>query len=212
MPKSEIDPTKVKRKLMEVFGEDMHARRVLALSNVTTGALGVHAIGLGLAGAESLNLKHAIKQVDRLLSNSGLDVWKFFESWVPFVLAQRKEAIVALDWTDFDSDGQSTIALHLITDRGRATPLVWKTVNKSELGSILVTRETGETRPPKDWASPNGRAIRLRNARVTHKKSHSRRGGLRTRSENERGLVPGHERSSRIRNCNHQAIRSPLHH
>ena len=74
MPKREIDSTKVKRKLMEVFGEDMHARRVLSLSNVTTGALGVHAIGLGLAEAESLNLKHAIKQVDRLLSNSGLDV------------------------------------------------------------------------------------------------------------------------------------------
>jgi hypothetical protein len=52
---------------------------------------------------------------------------------VPFVLARRKEAIIALDWTDFDSDGQSTIALHLITDHGRATPLVWKTVNKNEL-------------------------------------------------------------------------------
>ena len=52
---------------------------------------------------------------------------------MPFVLAQRKEAIVALDWTDFDSDGQSTIALHPITDHGRATPLVWKAVNKSEL-------------------------------------------------------------------------------
>ena len=206
------------------------ARRVLSLSNATTGALragalGVHAIGLGLAEAESLNSKHAIKQVDRLLSNSGLDVWELFESWVPFVLAQRKEAIVALDWTDFDSDGQSPIALHLITDRGRATPLVWKTVNKSELkenrnayedqgiarclevaphdlkltlladrgfadqklydlldrwgvshvircrGSILVTRETGETRPAKDWVSPIGRAIRSRNASVTHKRS-----------------------------------------
>jgi hypothetical protein len=41
--------------------------------------------------------------------------------------------VVALDWTDFDHDGQSTIALHLITDHGRATPLVWKSVYKSEL-------------------------------------------------------------------------------
>ena len=67
-------------------------------------------------------------------------MWKLFESWVPFVLAQRKEAIVALDWTDFGSDGQSTIALHLITDHGRATPLVWTTVNKifSHLGTWLV--------------------------------------------------------------------------
>ena len=98
-----------------------------------SGALGVHAIGLGLAEAEGLNSKHAIKQVHRLLSNQGIDVWELFESWVPFVLAERKDAVVALDWTDFDSDGQSTIALHLITEHGRATPLVWKTVNKSEL-------------------------------------------------------------------------------
>jgi hypothetical protein len=230
MTRGTIDSTKVKGKLMEVFGEDMHARRVLSLSNATTGALragalGVHAIGLGLAEAESLNSKHAIKQVDRLLSNEGLEVWKLFESWVPFVLAQRKEAIVALDWTDFDADGQSTIALNLVTEHGRATPLVWKTVNKSELkenrnayedqviarclevaprdlkltlladrgfadqklydlldrwgvsyvircrGSISVTSETGEMRPAKDWVSPNGRAVRLRNARVTHKQS-----------------------------------------
>jgi hypothetical protein len=53
----------VKRKLMEVFGEDRHARRVLSLSNAATRAPGVHAIGLGLAEAESLTLKHAIKQV-----------------------------------------------------------------------------------------------------------------------------------------------------
>jgi len=46
MPKSEIDSTKVKRKLMEVFGEDMHARRVLSLSNATTGALGGMRSGL----------------------------------------------------------------------------------------------------------------------------------------------------------------------
>lgn len=138
MSKANIDAAKVYEALMEVFGEDLHARRVLSLSNATTGALysgalGVQAIGLGLAEAEGLNSKHAIKQVDRLLSNQGLDVWEIFESWVPFVLAERKEAVVALDWTDFDGDGQSTIALHLITEHGRATPLVWKTVNKSEL-------------------------------------------------------------------------------
>ena len=38
-----------------------------------------------------------------------------------------------MDWTDFDADGQSTIAINLITDHGRATPLLWKTVDKSSL-------------------------------------------------------------------------------
>jgi hypothetical protein len=38
-----------------------------------------------------------------------------------------------LDWTDFDADKQATIMLSLITDHGRATPLVWLTVDKRTL-------------------------------------------------------------------------------
>jgi len=38
-----------------------------------------------------------------------------------------------LDWTEFDRDGQSTVALYLITSHGRATPLVWKTIEKAKL-------------------------------------------------------------------------------
>ena len=40
---------------------------------------------------------------------------------------------MALDWTDFDADKQATIMLSLITDHGRATPLVWLTVDKRTL-------------------------------------------------------------------------------
>lgn len=124
--------------LLSVFGEDLHARRVLSLA---TGVLGVihaasasiHAIGQGMAAAAGKNTKHAIKQVDRLLSNAGIGVWELFAFWVPFVLAKRTEAVVALDWTEFDKDGHSTIALNLITSHGRATPLLWLTVEKAAL-------------------------------------------------------------------------------
>jgi hypothetical protein len=34
-----------------------------------------------------------------------------------------------MDWTDFDADGQTTIMLSLMTRHGRATPLVWLTVD-----------------------------------------------------------------------------------
>jgi hypothetical protein len=51
--------------------------------------------------------KHAIKQVDRFFSNTGVDVWKLFGSWVPFVIGGRPEIVVALDWTDFDADDQA---------------------------------------------------------------------------------------------------------
>lgn len=122
----------------ELLGEDVHAARVMSLSNGVVGvlhaaSLGVHAIGRGLADALDLDPKHATKQVDRLLSNRGITIWAWFAQWVPFVLGARKEALVALDWTEFDGDKQSTIALYLVTSHGRATPLVWKTVSKAKL-------------------------------------------------------------------------------
>ena len=121
-----------------LLGEDVHATRVLSLANGVVGvlhsaALGIHAIGRGLANALGLNAKHAVKQVDRLLSNAGVTIWDWFSQWVLFVVADRKELLVALDWTDFDGDGQTTIALYAITAHGRATPLLWKTVKKSQL-------------------------------------------------------------------------------
>lgn len=122
----------------ELLGEDVHAMRVLSLANGVVGvmhaaALGIHAIGRALADALDLDPKHAIKQVDRLLSNRGIVIWQWFAHWVGFVVGERKELLVALDWTEFDADGQATIALYLITTHGRATPLIWKTVEKSTL-------------------------------------------------------------------------------
>jgi len=81
-----------------------------------------------------LEPKHAIKQVDRLRSNVKLDLWELFPSGVRFLrFAERTEVVVALDWTDFDSDGHATIALHTMTSHGRATPLMWKTHSKAKL-------------------------------------------------------------------------------
>jgi len=122
----------------ELLGEDVHATRVLSLANGVVGvmhaaALGVHAIGRGLADALDLDAKHAVKQIDRLLSNRGVTIWAWFSQWVAFVVAARKEILVALDWTEFDKDNHATIALYLITSHGRATPLVWKTIDKSTL-------------------------------------------------------------------------------
>jgi hypothetical protein len=38
-----------------------------------------------------------------------------------------------MDWTDFDADGQTTIMLSLLTRHGRASPLVWLTVETATL-------------------------------------------------------------------------------
>jgi hypothetical protein len=72
-------------------------------------------------------------RLTRLIGNTSVAVSRLFGPWVQFIVGDRKEIVVALDWTDFDGDSQTTICLYLITRHGRATPLVWKTVRKSAL-------------------------------------------------------------------------------
>ena len=121
-----------------LYEGDLHAKRVLSLANATLGvltsaSLAIHAVGRGLAQALGTLTKHGVKQVDRLLSNRGVDVWTFFAYWTPFIVGARTEVIVALDWTSFAADGQDTIVLSMVTGHGRATPLLWKTVASSRL-------------------------------------------------------------------------------
>ena len=130
--------TEVHRFLAGLFEGDLHAKRVLSLANATLGvirtaSLAVHTIGQGLALARGLLTKHAIKQVDRLLSNPGVDLDAALRHWVPFVVGPRSGINVAMDWTEFDADGQATLMLSLLTRHGRATPLVWLTVEKATL-------------------------------------------------------------------------------
>jgi hypothetical protein len=49
------------------------------------------------------------------------------------MVGPRKDIVVAMDWTDFDADGQATLALKRVTRHGRATPLIWLSVLKDEL-------------------------------------------------------------------------------
>ena len=112
-----------------MYEGDLHAKRVLSLANATQGvltsaSLAIHAVGRGLAQAMGTLTKHGVKQVDRLLSNRGVDVWAFFAYWTPFIVG-------ALDWTSFAAD-QDTIVLSMVTGH-RATPLLWKTVASSTL-------------------------------------------------------------------------------
>src|SRR5271166_3766272 len=99
--------------LERLIGVEMHAKRVLSLANATLGvirtaSLAVHMIGLGLALARGLITKHAIKQVDRLLSNEGIDIDAVLPHWVRYVVGSRPSIKVAIacpregggDWTD----------------------------------------------------------------------------------------------------------------
>lgn len=132
------NPLKVAETIEEIFGDDLHAMRVLSLANgvvgvLDTAVLSIHAIGRGYAHATNHSEKHGVKQTDRMLSNSGFDMWSLFRPWAEFVVGERKEIVLALDWTEFDADDHATLAGYLITSHGRATPLIWRTVKKSTL-------------------------------------------------------------------------------
>ncbi len=127
----------IKQYLSIIFNTEIHQKRLASLANATLGcleaaSLAVQAIGHGLAVAQELNPKYAIKQVDRLISNKGIDVEKYFSYWVPYMIGIRKEIVVSLDWTDFGKDKHSTLSLQLQTTHGRSLPLMWKTVDMQD--------------------------------------------------------------------------------
>ena len=136
--KKQISFDSIHRFLRTMFAGDLHAKRILSLAGATLGAiesasLAVALIGQGLALARGLVTKHAIKQVDRMLANPGIDVDALLHHWVPFVVGKRPGITVAMDWTEFEADGQATIMLSLLCRHGRATPLVWLTVDTATL-------------------------------------------------------------------------------
>lgn len=132
------NPLRVAETINRIFEDDLHARRVVSLANGVVGVLdaavlSIHAIGRGYAHATNHSEKHGVKQTDRMLGNPGIDVWSLFRPWAEFVVGERKEIVLALDWTEFDADDHATLAGYLITSHGRATPLIWMTVRKSTL-------------------------------------------------------------------------------
>jgi hypothetical protein len=128
----------VKRLVRAAYEKCLHAKQHLSIFMICVGVLwsdrlGVAAVGRGMASAYGLNRKHAIKQVDRHLSNAKLPLQKLFPGYIKMAVGSRVDLYVTLDWTEFDRDDHSTLSLGLLTRCRRATPLLWKTVKKSKL-------------------------------------------------------------------------------
>lgn len=122
----------------EMFGEQLHLAVVQSIANGVIGALNatmasVAAIGRAYAELAGIREKSGIKQVDRLLSNDSVELSQVLALWVRHVVGQTPSVMVAMDWTDFDADDHTTLCVSMITKHGRATPLAWKTVKKSQL-------------------------------------------------------------------------------
>src|SRR6266568_3088690 len=146
--------------LDKLLGDDIHAKRVLSLANGVAGilsgaVLSIHAIGQAYARLADIEPKSGIKQLDRLLSNKGIDLDVMMPLWIEFVIAARTSLVVALDWTDFDDDDHTTLCAYLITKHGRATPLAWKTYKKSELEGHRTGWEHDLVETMHRWIPPN---------------------------------------------------------
>ena len=64
---------------------------------IESALLAVGMIGQGLALARGRLTKHAVKQVDRLLPNPGIDVDALLRHWAPCVVGSRSSITVAMD-------------------------------------------------------------------------------------------------------------------
>lgn len=134
-----LDRKRVATMLEDIFiDEDLHAKRLESLTNYAIAAMeapraAIHAIGTAYAEVAEIKPRHGVKQIDRFLSNEGINVDQLTPAWAKFVIGSRPEIIIALDWTDFDADDHSTLCAYVVTTHGRATPLCWKTHTKSKL-------------------------------------------------------------------------------
>jgi hypothetical protein len=82
--------------LEEIFGEDIDLARVRSLANGVTGVLNatmvsVSAIGRAYAEVAQIGPKSGVKQVDRLLSNDGVDLDEVGAAWVRYVVGSTPE-------------------------------------------------------------------------------------------------------------------------
>jgi len=132
--------------LEDLFISNIHANRIISMTNavlgvITSASLAISMIGFGLAVAKGKSTKHSVKQVDRLIGNKKFAVWSYFENWVSELIGLRLEVMIAMDWTVFDKDNQSTLALYLVSNHGRAIPLLWKTYDNAAIKNNRVLFE-----------------------------------------------------------------------
>ena len=119
-------------------GDDLHAERVKSLAGATLGAiqsasLAVGLIGQGLALARGRLTKHAVKQVEPAVVEPGHHDRCPAGAWVPTWSANATEhhggdGLDRVRRRRSGDDHAVSVARH-----GRATPLVWLTVDKAAL-------------------------------------------------------------------------------
>lgn len=121
-----------------IFKDEMHAKRKKSLAYAVFGAfcagrLNSSSIGRAMALLRNKTAKHSIKQVDRLLGNKKFSFNKYITHLVLWLLGQREKLVLTIDWTEFCLTGHYLLSINMVTRHGRATPLIWKTIDDRKL-------------------------------------------------------------------------------
>ena len=126
----------VKDFISEIF-ESLHTKNIMSITSIILGILDsksikISDIGRSIAELGGTSDSSGIAQVDRLLRNQKIDINQLMLAWSSFLTKDLDEIRVNLDWTEFDSDNQSTLSASLQTDSNRSIPLLWKTIYSSD--------------------------------------------------------------------------------
>jgi len=112
-----LDERLIRRVSKSIFGNLLHHKQVLSIALVALGVIytakmTIHAIGGAIAKARGVGCaKHGIKQVDRFMSNDKINLVDMRSGLVKAVIGTPKHIDVSMDWTDFDRDDQTTLAI-----------------------------------------------------------------------------------------------------
>ena len=164
--RSTLNLEHVRRVMSEIFEPGMHAARVRSLANGVAGllkaaVLSIHAIGQAYASLAPISPKSGVKQVDRWLGNNGIHLDTLMALWCKHLVGDSTELCFAIDWTDFDDDDHSTLCIYQVTRLGRALPICWKTVRKSQMKKCRTEHELALIETLDQWLAPNTRVTLL---------------------------------------------------
>jgi hypothetical protein len=133
--------------ISRILNPSMHKKRKGAIGRAVFGALHAERLMISKIGRSLAHLnnttspKHTIKAIDKLMGNEKFDITECFQFYVPWLVAHRPKIIVTLDWTEFCYMGHQTLSVNLVTKHGRATPLIWKSYDDTELKGRRVRYE-----------------------------------------------------------------------
>lgn len=121
------------------LNEEWHWRQKDAIAFFDTGALRAGSFITARAGQAGVRgtgtlPRHGVKRVNRMLKNTRYTKIKMHDASIQNIIRlvkNRKRIILAIDWTE--KDGIHLLCISLVTDAGRAVPVVWDGYREREI-------------------------------------------------------------------------------